>query len=1342
MSEILDDEQAYLKRWYKFAKIHKTIPPPKKDTHLESLCYRIKIRDVYNIPPKKDVQQSIRILLNLYNSNTKEFFGRTYESPFLELNYSQANQQLEHPEVFCYFHLRQIESIQIAAEIVLFEKKDQVIQNRLIIGWCLGEIGQEQKYTLKRGSSRFLISNQTNVETVGQTLWMDIVENKEFTQIRNLVPEGCLCGYGDEVLGVHGYQIIQQLSLMQEQIAYVTSIEILVPTSVDLLISEYLKKYKEIKYKDDGPNDVHFLAKRLVFTFHNGWNYTNTRGLNNFITLEESSFQKSIDNQKIDYKKLTFKGALDVNGIYQEPKLGVFIIQLEYDVEFMVTNLGKQRTTVLCGWLPLVPKSTFEEEFIVGPGRSLSNQVLVDLSDIKYPITISGKINFGSIQSQNLPGPIINQQVFQPMDAPSLVKLPEQGGQQLGMDDDQRKIKQLENTLKQLQQDRQVSATNLAMDFENKLKIDKQKEQEYQKMVETIKKQHEEEIQKILEQYEDLKKMMTDINQTQQQYLTKAQPTSASLLGQQQVLQDQKELEKWRIIESMTSVPRKTFYKTQQQDLMVEAQFGGQALSRGDIAFLSQNGVRELFIQHTDYVENDEIKQKSLQYELADHRQSITVFIQLLSFKPRITMKSKDLEPTVYHYSEESRIPSRLFMIVNFYDFPEYITEPLIYENGFDKSSYTRCLEQSIPFLLIREQFLKTGASYKEPVFKFEIEPSSIGYPKAYKYFCEYLFNKCITIEIWDFDSMMIFGTIRLPLRQLLRQGQDASVVMRKADIIDKEFKKIKGELQVLIKCVGKEDKVTETLDNNSQMKRKVISTKRVEPLHVLEDEEKEIIKQDPNERIKERIKRIRRQEVPNDANTNSTKTLMEITKRKDLSKNAFVHSVIQSHLSDEKVIHPFFGKVEIIELEFRNPYATGQNFVISIDDQEVKCSGIQEIHLIHQPVEWKYYVDLYNHSKPQEFNMIQANQNNFTMFLTAKEKVVLLFKYQTFREVNQEFTELQKTEELFTIKGKQFLTQYSYPRQVAVFINTIEGQCVGGMRIKIFPHNNTIDHVYRFYERDNRQVSIQFPALYGYTVPSPDKKPILFCNNDQLVVEWANEFEIRISLRMPEVNKQTVFYILAYQDTYYKELIANWQIKLTSLAGIGIEVPLGQVQNTKLTVHVEISRQVKFYSSHPICVWFPQPYDQLVNLIPGKINIANLCVRLFTEQIHKVMVTCVDEQSHELVRGWILNISPTVPPISQVFDIQAPRDQMKTYIVKYANKQNNEVLLIFKSSNTQILKLIETRYLFKAQQIQDVTLQIHRVGEMDKAEVKVFIGDEDRSRDTFDCLLFRITYI
>ncbi|CAD8176503.1 unnamed protein product [Paramecium octaurelia] len=542
----------------------------------------------------------------------------------------------------------------------------------------------------------------------------------------------------------------------------------------------------------------------------------------------------------------------------------------------------------------------------------------------------------------------------------------------------------------ELQQDRQVSAINLAMDFQNKLKIDKQKEQEYQKMVETIKKQHEEEIQKILEQYEDLKKMMTDtvddvkdcptiltvhhINQTQQQYLTNAQPTSASLLGQQQVLQDQKELEKWRIIESMTSVPRKTFYQTQQQDLMVEAQFGGQALSRGDIAFLSQNG---------------------------------------------ITLK----------------------MI-----------------------------------------------------------------------------------------KLIKYGTIRLPLRQLLRQGQYASVAMRKAEIINKEFKKIKGELQVLIKCVGKEDRVTEVFDNNSQMKRNLAFA----------------YFRGGRQGLNQRIKEQEDKKFPMVQITIVLNHLWKQPKRNNLSKNAFVHSVFQSHLSDEKVIHPYFWKVEIIELE--------SEIHMRLDKTLQSAQMIKNLN--HQPVEWEYYVDLYNHSKSQEFNMIQANQNNFTMFLTTMEKVILLFKNQTFREVNQEYTELQKTEELYTIKGKQFLTQYSYPRQVAVFINTIEGQCVGGMRIKIFLHYNSTDHVI-----DSTNETIN-NSLWIYNT-APDKRPIQFCNNE--------------------------------------ELIANWQIKLASLAGNGIEVPLGQVQNIKLAVHVEISRQVKFYSSHPICVWFPQPYDQLVNLIPGK---------------------------------------------------------------------------------------------------------------------------------------------
>jgi len=57
----------------------------------------------------------------------------------------------------------------------------------------------------------------------------------------------------------------------------------------------------------------------------------------------------------------------------------------------------------------------------------------------------------------------------------------------------------------------------------------------------------------------------------------------------------------------MTSVPRKTFYKTQQQ-LLVEASYGTKTLSRADLAFLSQNGIRELFQYTAEVTDNDDLK--------------------------------------------------------------------------------------------------------------------------------------------------------------------------------------------------------------------------------------------------------------------------------------------------------------------------------------------------------------------------------------------------------------------------------------------------------------------------------------------------------------------------------------------------------------------------------------------------------------------------------------------------------------------------------------------------------------------------------------------------------------
>lgn len=52
---------------------------------------------------------------------------------------------------------------------------------------------------------------------------------------------------------------------------------------------------------------------------------------------------------------------------------------------------------MICGWVPVISASDFEEELITGPGSSLNNKVLIDLSDVHCPLTLTGKINFGGI---------------------------------------------------------------------------------------------------------------------------------------------------------------------------------------------------------------------------------------------------------------------------------------------------------------------------------------------------------------------------------------------------------------------------------------------------------------------------------------------------------------------------------------------------------------------------------------------------------------------------------------------------------------------------------------------------------------------------------------------------------------------------------------------------------------------------------------------------------------------------------------------------------------------------------------------------------------------------------
>lgn len=61
-------------------------------------------------------------MVNLFNKETKEFFGRTYESPYLDVKIS--NEGNKHDSIKVFFHLRHNidPPVSIVVEVLQFEK--------------------------------------------------------------------------------------------------------------------------------------------------------------------------------------------------------------------------------------------------------------------------------------------------------------------------------------------------------------------------------------------------------------------------------------------------------------------------------------------------------------------------------------------------------------------------------------------------------------------------------------------------------------------------------------------------------------------------------------------------------------------------------------------------------------------------------------------------------------------------------------------------------------------------------------------------------------------------------------------------------------------------------------------------------------------------------------------------------------------------------------------------------------------------------------------------------------------------------------------------------------------
>jgi hypothetical protein len=65
----------------------------------------------------------------------------------------------------------------------------------------------------------------------------------------------------------------------------------------------------------------------------------------------------------------------------------------------------------------------------------------------------------------------------------------------------------------------------------------------------------------------------------------------------------------------------------------------------------------------------------------------------------------------------------------------------------------------------------------------FEVDPSKTKIETEHVNLAEYLYDRFLTIDVFDADSLFLYGTCKIPLFELLRQGKTSAIKAKECEM-------------------------------------------------------------------------------------------------------------------------------------------------------------------------------------------------------------------------------------------------------------------------------------------------------------------------------------------------------------------------------------------------------------------------------------------------------------------------------------------------------------------------------------------------------------------------------
>jgi len=572
-------------------------------------------------------------------------------------------------------------------------------------------------------------------------------------------------------------------------------------------------------------------------------------------------------------------------------------------------------------------------------------------------------------------------------------------------------------------------------------------------------------------------------------------------------------------------------------------------------------------------------------------RTSDTRPLLLLKEDIQFALKGSTITIEFTQIKAKENLPTNLTFSFQFYTYPTARTEAVSIEKGIGELSGLKLIGAVKNWTNITTSTPET-CSLK---LIFEIDPNGDDIDKSFNEFINYLRETTFKLWVWDAETQMPIGVCKIGLSDLIRINEPMKVIKNDYDIISNDEESISlGSLSLLLQNIGRKENVSSNNLPNaiSTMKSTIVKKRgkvkvRSKPLTT-----KDLSKTPQVDEKSALVYAYKEYTLHAHGHKAWEKEglLSDYEKYRTFSRTVALAGMVDAPVP-EKGVEFSVGEMKIYPVQFVNQYSRDTQFTINIHDPENR----NDIKLVSEPHEWKFYSSKLGFEEPPDWNMISLNplSNNTNIGNSAESNIK-----------NPKFTLKSYERVVLLFKVIALSPPLSYNRAVNITIfNTVSNSAEQNIELflqyKPKPYNST----FMLNLPESRSVDISL-------LPEPcseafRRSKFFLCNDPNTEISiLGNKLNLTINTGLSPIDSE--LYIASYEDEHYLEHLCTFYLLVRSYTCIDINETAGKRVTQYISIDSSPSQSdIKLYSSNPnfvrLATGFPNPliYSPKPQIVP-----------------------------------------------------------------------------------------------------------------------------------------------